>query len=145
MQDQAANVAYLIRVVRIAFIVSGGLFIYVMVRIPSQAEASPAPTLEWTIIIMSLVCIAVGFLAPRFLAGTMRTQGPPQKQFTMTILSLAFFEAAILFGLVLHFLGADVLFVRVAVAAGMISQLVWSPPSLPNPEDEDTLGPRQMP
>jgi len=132
---------------RIAFFVSGILFIYVMYRIPSHAEASPTPTLEWALAIMSLVCVALGFLASRLVAGAMHTQGasgpnPFQKQFTMTVLSLAFFEAAILFGFVLHSLGADVLFVRTAVAAGLVSQLVWSPPRLPAAENEDTLGPR---
>src|SRR6185312_3185900 len=115
MQDQAAKMAYLIRTMRIAFFISGILFIYVMFRLPSQAQASPAHTVEWAITIMSLVCVAMGFVAPRFLAGAIRTQGSPgsnpfQKQFTMTILSLAFFEAAVLFGFVLHFLGAHVLF-----------------------------------
>ena len=147
MQDQTAKVAYLIRVMRIAFFVSGILFIYVMCRIPSHAEASPAPTLEWTFTTISLVCVALGFLAPPFLTRAMPTQGasgpnPFQKQFTITVLSLAFFEAAILFGFVLHSLGADVLFVRTAVAAGIVSQLVWSPPRLPAAENEDTLGPR---
>ena len=146
MQDQAAKVAYLIKVMRIAFFVSGVLFIYVMFRIPSKAEASPTPAFEWMITVMSLVCVAVGFLAPRFMARAMPTQGALgpnllQKQFTATVLGLAFFEAAVLFGFVLHFLGADVLYVRIAVAAGLISQLVWSPPSLPV-DDENTLGPR---
>ena len=147
MEDQAAKVAYLIRVMRIAFFVSGILFIYVMIRIPSHAEASPTPALEWALVIVSLVCVAVGFLAPRLLARAIRAQGsqspnPLQKQFTLVIFSLAFFEAATLFGFVLHLLGADVMFVRIAVSAGMISQLVWSPPSLPSSEDENLFGPR---
>jgi len=147
MQDQAAKMAYLIRVMRIAFFVSGLLFIFVMIRIPSQAEASPTPAFEWMITAMSLVCAALGFLAPRFLVGAVRIQeasapNPFQKQFTATILGLAFFEAAVLFGFVLHFLGAHVLFVRIAVAVGLISQLLWRPPSLAAAEDGDNQGPR---
>jgi len=132
---------------RIAFFVSGILFIYVMYRIPSQAAPSLTPTVQWAITLMSLVCVALGFLAPRFMARLMPTQdasgpNPFQKQFSATVLGLAFFEASVLFGFVLHFLGADVLFIRIAVSAGIVSQLVWSPPRLPAAENEDTLGPR---
>jgi hypothetical protein len=53
---------------------------------------------------------------------------------TKGILSLALFEACILFGFALHYLGGRVWLVELLFGAGIAAELFWSPGEPPNAE-----------
>jgi hypothetical protein len=53
---------------------------------------------------------------------------------TKGVLSLAFFEACILFGLVLHFLHGSARLVELLFAAGILAELIWDPGEPPGAE-----------
>jgi F0F1-type ATP synthase membrane subunit c/vacuolar-type H+-ATPase subunit K len=108
----------------------------------SRTQQPVTSALQSAIIIVAFACIAVGFLVPRFVfraaesAYQSNSALPPLKRWmTKGILSLAFFEACILFGLVLQVLGAPLSRVELLFGAGIASMLFWSPGKPPGSEN----------
>jgi len=127
------------RVVKYAFVVSAFLFIYVLTIIPARDGPPVSWPFELAITIVALACIVVGFLVPRFVfrAAESAYQGNPaltplKRWMTKGIMSLAYFEACILFGLALHFLKGSLRLVELLFAAGIAAELFWSPGEPPS-------------
>jgi hypothetical protein len=130
-----------VRVLKISFIVSGLLFLYLVFKLPAKVTAPPQPAVVLIVSAMALMDIALGFLLPGFIAraalrsqSNTRTATPIQRWLSGYILSLAFFESCLLIGLVLHFLGARVLVVGSLFAAGLLAMLIRSPGAPPADE-----------
>lgn len=133
----------IVRILKYSFIVSGALFILVCYRMPSQSPHPAAPIVGWVVTAFALLDVAIGFLAPKYLAtlaqrapaGSQRSN-PRQQWFSGCVLSLAFFTSCNLFAVVLHFLNAGVHFVILLFAVGMLSMILWRPGNPPGTDDE---------
>lgn len=123
------------RILKISFILSGLIFLYIVFKIPPNGTEPVQPSLEVIISAVALANIVLGFVLPGFVARAARggqsvaspSTTPMQRWFTGYILSLAFFESCSLFGLVLHFLGAPILVVELLFAASLLAILFRSP------------------
>ena len=142
METKTQSPALVMRVMKITFIISGLLYFYVAMKFIGQAQQPVTGAVQLAITIVALTCIVVGFLVPRivFRAAEITYQSnpalPPFKRWmTKGIISLAFFEACILFGFVLHVLGAPLWRVELLFGAGIASMLFWSPGKPPGSEN----------
>ncbi|HLY41013.1 MAG TPA: hypothetical protein VKR52_07340 [Terracidiphilus sp.] len=127
-----------VRVMQVSFVIAGLLFILTTVRIPSRVGSPPPPGIEIAISIAALLCVAAGFMVPKFLSlAALQNQrsgpaSPVQKWFTRCILSLAFFDACNVFAVALHFLGAHARVVELLFAVGMLTLIFWKPGTPPS-------------
>ena len=144
MEGKVQSPALTMRILKYAFVVSAFLFIYVAIEIPVQPHAPVSQPIELVITFAGLTCIVVGFLVPRFVFRAPESTYqrnpalPPLKRWmTKGIMSLAYFEACILFGLVLHYLGARAWLVELLFGAGIAAELIWSPGTPPGAEDRE--------
>lgn len=131
-KDVNAAAVRLGRTLKLAFIGSGLLFIFLVIRLPAKSPHSAPPAIELVMTIVAFACVFAGFFVPRVVRRAQPFQDRPgstalNQWMSMTVLSLAFFQACILFGFVLHLVGARAPFVDVLLAAGIISLLIWSP------------------
>jgi len=141
MERRVQSPAFTMRVMKYAFVVSAFLFIYVAIKIPVQSQRPVSPPVELVIAFAGLACILGGFALPRVLFQA--AERAPQNNsaearlkrwMTKGILSLAYFEACILFGLVLHVLQARTWLVELLFCAGITAELIWSPGKPPGTE-----------
>ena len=142
MEAKAQSLALIMRLLKLAFIVSGFLYFYMVKTIPSHAQRPVSGTIELALTIVAFMCIVVGYLVPRFVfrAAESRYQSnpalTPQKRWlTKGIMSLAYFEACILIGFALHLLGAPMRWVELLFGVGIVSMLFWSPGTPPTAEN----------
>jgi hypothetical protein len=128
------------RVLKYAFVVSGFLLIYVAIKVPAQSHRSVGQLVEIAITFAALACLLGGFVLPRVLLQAQNTSAEAQLKRWMTkgILGLAYFEACILFGLVLRVLGAHIRLVALLFALGIAAELFWNPGNPPVAEDGKT-------
>jgi hypothetical protein len=123
---------------RISFVVFGLLLIYIVLKIPAQPQNPPDHTIELAITALGLLEIVAGVLAPRFLQGLAKRspqtapQSTPAKQwFSARVVSLACFVACMLFGFVLHSIGAQPRLVAFLIGAGLAALVLWQPGTPP--------------
>ncbi len=142
MEKQVQSSALFMRILKYAFVVSAFLFIYIAVKVSVPVHVPVGIPIEIAITFAGLACVLGGFLLPRYVYRAVeRTAGgePPEKQLqrwrAKGILSLAYFEACVLFGLVLHFLEARTWLVGLLFGAGIAAMLVWSPGKPPGADD----------
>jgi hypothetical protein len=142
MESKMQSPALFMRIVKYAFVLSAFLFIYVLTIIPAPTGESVSQPVEIAIAFAGLASVFSGFMLPRFLFGA--SERAPQnnsadarlKRWTMKgIMSLAYFEACILFGFVLNRLGARTWLVELLPGAGIAAELIWSPGTPPDAED----------
>ncbi len=135
MQSAPNPANFMMLVMKLAFIVSGLLIIFVVARVPSQAPQQPvSPAFEWAVTALAIIEDVIGlngrrlylWIAKRVPENALAST-PVGRWMTANIFSLAFIESCILFGLVLHFMGANVRFVQLLFAVGILSLLFWSP------------------
>lgn len=133
-EPRNAAATRLIRMMKISFLAFGVLLIYVMIKAPAHTHAAPKPTFEWTITVLALAAVAAGFLAPQLprRAGRLTRDERPESAalnqwLRVRVLSLACFNGCMLFGFMLHFVGARVQLVEVLFATGVISLVFWRP------------------
>jgi len=138
MAPNAKQASVVARTLKISFIVSGLLFLYMVFKIPSKATAPPKPAVELVVAIIALTNVTLGFILPGFVARSAlrnqlnpRLSTPIQRWISGYVLSLAFFESCMLFGFVLHFIGWRILIVECLFAAGLIAILFWGPGTPP--------------
>ncbi len=146
MDGKSQSPTLVMRVIQIAFIVSGFLYLYIMTMIPSHAHRPPTPAVELAIAVVALTRVVVGFNTKRIFVCS--SEGTPQdvsaqtqrsRWMTAGVMSLAFFEACILFGFVLHVLGARGWLVGLLFGIGIGSMIFWSPGEPPGAGDEEFL------
>jgi hypothetical protein len=141
MDSSVKSPVLTMRILKYSMVVSGLMFIYIAFTIPVQTQPPVGRPFEIAITFVALACVLAGFVLPRILFQT--ESGAPQNNSTdvqlkrwMTkgIFSLAFFEACILFGLVLHFVQARVWLVELLFGLGIAAELIWSPGTPPGSE-----------
>jgi len=132
----------LMLVLKLSFIVSMLLFLYVTFKVPTQADQPVTPAFELAITIVALTTDMVGFFARGLLGRMMkrawanRPEVTPLSQWlTGNMVSLACFEACALFGMVLHFTGAHLRLVELLFGVGIISLVLWRPGTPPAGND----------
>ena len=134
MERQVKSHALTMRVMKYAVVGSALLLAFVAIKVSVQPGPPVSHQFQLIIAFLGLMSLAAGFLVPPLVAQTaQRTvqRGSAEAQlqlWTMKgVLSLAFFEACILFGLMLHFLHGSVRLVGFLFAAGMVAELIWNP------------------
>jgi|SRR5579859_4093415 len=144
MESSLKTPALTMRIMKYAMVLSAFLFIYIAITIPAQPNQPVGSALEIAITFVAIACVIGGFILPRiFFQTPNRTpqdnsaQAQLQRWFTKGVLSLAFFEACVLFGLVLHFLQARVWLVDFLFGLGIAAELIWSPGPPPGAESAE--------
>lgn len=136
----------LVRVMKIFFVVSMLFFLYMVMKLPATAAQPPDAMLEMVLTILALANIANGFVIPRYiLRAPQRAQGNTtqatlsQRFITASVLGFAFLESCSLFGVALHFLGADLQRSELLIAVGIVATVFFSPGPLPDSGSRPTL------
>lgn len=103
-----------------------------------RAAAGPCEPLQLAITFLSLYCIYGGFFLPAkmFRRSEQNAQSASAeirlKRWTAKgVMSFAYFEASILFGLVLRLLGGSAFMVKALMGSGIAAELLWRPGKLP--------------
>jgi hypothetical protein len=134
-------VKFQLRIVQISFIISVGLFYYVISMIHPTANAVNSP-MQSAIVLCAIVSAYSGFwLQQRFLR--IRSQSLPTESkstplsrwFAGHILRFATAESVALYGLVLHMLGSSSTLVNVMFICSLLLLLLWQPGTCP-PKNE---------
>ena len=138
MESSTKSPAFTMRILKYAMVVSAFLFIYVAVTVPVEPGPPADQPIEIAVTLTAIACVIAGFLIRRiFFQARKNTpqvnpaQAQLQRWFSKGVMSLACFEACILFGLVLHFVHARVWLVEFLFGLGIVAELVWSPGAPP--------------
>lgn len=141
MEKQVQSAARTMRIAKWAIVASGFLFAFVAIRVPVPTHVPIGLGVEIAITFAGLGCVLGGFLLPRFVFRAAEhapqgnsTEARLKRWRTKGILSLSYFEACVLFGLVLHFLEARTWLVGLLFGAGIASELIWNPGKPPGAE-----------
>jgi len=132
---------------KLSFIVASLMFVFVVARVPTQAPQQPvSPAFEWAVTAMALIDDVIGLNGRRFyfwmtkrVSENARAATPLGRWMTANVMSLAFIESCILFGMVLHFIGANVRLVQLLFAVGILSLIFWSPGTPPAADEATQL------
>jgi hypothetical protein len=141
MQPDTNQAKFTMLVMKFAFVASGFLFIYVVIKLPAQAQQPVSPAFELTITILALANAVLGFFGREFFGRIAKRtssngqgQAPLNPWMVGNLARLACIEACILLGVVLHFVGARVRFVELPIGVGLTALLLWSPGAPPGTE-----------
>lgn len=144
MESTAKSPALTMRMIKYAFVVSAFMFVYMAFKILAQPHQRASQPIEMVIAFAGLACVLGGFILPRVIfQSAERSPENNSKEMELKrwmakgILSLAYFEACILFGLVLHILGAHAWVVDLLFGAGIAAELLWSPGTPPGAESSE--------
>lgn len=142
MNSPMKSPASMMRVLKLAFVASAFLFILVVARASVQPGPPVSQQFQLAVAFVGFMCVLAGFLLPQFLFRT--TQDTVQnlsaavrlkRWMAKSLMSLAFFEACILFGLTLHFLHGSTRLVEILFGVGIAAELFWSPGTPSGAED----------
>jgi hypothetical protein len=138
----------LVRIMKGAFIVSALFFLYLVITIPASDSRPPDPVIETVLTFFALTNIVLGFVIPRFMAKAAQRKSeskspaaPLQRWFTASVAGFAFLESCSLFGVMLHFLGAELRRSELLIAVGIVATLFFSAGAPPG-ADEGSISPR---
>lgn len=130
---------------RLCFVVSAALFLYMIVKIIPGGTQPPSPAFETAITVVALGAVVLGFILPRtLLTRSQRATenanrvAPLQFWVTRNVLGFAFLEACSLFGIVLHIMGADLWRSELLIGIGIVATVFFSAGEAP--ADEDNSG-----
>jgi hypothetical protein len=144
MESSLKSPALTMRIIKYAFVVSAFLFVYIAFNILAQPHQRVSQPLELIITFAGLASVLGGFILPRVIFQAAErsprshsAEAQLQRWTTKGIISLAYFEACILFGVVLHVLGGRVWLVDLLFCAGIAAELIWSPGAPPGAEGEE--------
>lgn len=138
MEQKAQSLAPVMRVIKYAFVVSGILFVYIAFKVLEQPQHEASQAIQIAITAIGLWSVTSGFYFPRwvFRRAEARSQVLPaevkvKRWRAKCVLTLAFFEASVLYGFLLRVLGGSTLFVGLLMGAGIAAELIWSPGTPP--------------
>ena len=141
MESSLKSPALTMRILKYAFVVSGLLFVYIGFKVLPQPTDQASHAIQAAITFVGLVCVIGGFSLPGLLFRGVESRSQNataevrlQLWMKKSIVSLAFFEASILFGLELHLLGGRTALAGLLMGAGIAAELIWSPGAPPGPE-----------
>jgi hypothetical protein len=134
MEGKTQSPVQVMRVIKGAFVVSALMLIYIAFKVMVQPQQPASQQFEIAIALVGISSVIAGWFLPRsLLRGAEREPQnmPPQAQlqrwFTMSVLGLAFFEACVLFGFVLHVLGGRDWLVGLLFGVGIAAELFLTP------------------
>ena len=126
-----------IRVLQFGFLFFGFLIVYLIFKLPSRAPAAINPTAEMVIALFAMGVLILGW-SGRGLSRKLVSLGPLATPlsawFTGNVFGLACVNACLLFGFVLHSMGARTRVVELLIGAAMLSFLFWMPGKAPASE-----------
>lgn len=132
------NPARFALILKLCFLVASILFTYVAYTLPVQPGPPISQTFEFGITALALVDILMAFVLPPFLARAAARKAPgtspvpPLQQWTSrNLVALAFLESSVLFGFVLHVLGANPRLAFTVMGIGIFAILLWRPSAPP--------------
>ena len=130
------------RILKYSFVVSVLLFIVVSIKVPSKAAHPPTHAVEFIVIAVALINLALGLNGRRFFARLSQANAsstsrstPLNQWFAANIFSLAMIESCALFALVLHLLGSSTTLVGIAFCCALLALFVWTPGTPPTTVD----------
>jgi hypothetical protein len=134
-------VKFQLRIVQISFIISVGLFYYVISMIHPTAHAVNS-SMQSAIVLCAIASALMGFIVQRMMLRA-PSLSLPEKQNSILltrwyaghILRFAAAESVALFGLVLHMLGSSSTLVNVMFICSLFLLLIWQPGTCP-PKNE---------
>ena len=136
----------MIRILRICFVVYVFLLIYLVIKLPARPQAPPNPVFGFIVTTLALIDVVLGFFAKDLLRWTIKRspqsapKPTPAKQWmSANIVSLALFVSCGLFGLVLHFVSARVIFVEVLFGVSLASLILWRPGTPPTENEGNSM------
>jgi hypothetical protein len=126
---------------RICFVVSAFLFLYMILKVLPGGTRSPTPAFETALTVVALGAVVMGFVLPRMLAArSQRTTGnanhasPLQFWVLRSVMGFAFIEACSLFGVALHAMGADLRRSELLIGIGIVATVFFSAGEAPADE-----------
>ena len=144
MANSVKSPVLTMRILKYAMVVSCCLFVYIAFTIPAQPGPPASPQFEVAIAVVGIASVIAGFVLPRIIVQTFNptprgtaTQAEFQRWFSKGVISLAFFEACVLFGFVLHILHGRTWLVDFLFALGIAAELIWSPGPPPSAENSE--------
>jgi len=134
------------RVMKYALVVSAFLFIYVASKFPAPGPP-PSQQFQLAIAFVGLMNVVAGCVLPQLIVQSTQRRfpnPPPEMQLARWrlkgILSLAFFEACVLFGFVIKFLHGIAWLSALLFAVGIAAELLWNPGKPPGMDGEFPRG-----
>jgi hypothetical protein len=141
MESSLKSPALTMRVIKYSFVACAFMFIYVAITLQVQPHQPVSQPFEIAITFAGLASVLGGFVLPRFsfqAADRSLQNSSAEAQLkrwtSKCVLSLALFEACILFGLMLRYLGGRVRLVELLFGVGIAAEVIWSPGTPPGPE-----------
>jgi hypothetical protein len=138
MGSEPKSPALIMRILKYAFVASALLFVYLAFKLPVPAHVPVKLPVEIAIAFAGLASVYGGFMLPRVIyraAERKPENNTPKAQLkrwkAKGILSLAYFESCVLFGLFLHFLEGHGWLVWLLFGVGIAAELFWSPGTPP--------------
>jgi membrane protein YqaA with SNARE-associated domain len=135
----------LMRVMKIAFIVSALLFLSLVMRIPAKETQPPSSSLEMALTILALTDVVIGYVIPRFILRSAQAAQENAAQpaairrwITASVIGFAFLESCSLFGVMLHFLGAEIWRSELLIAVGILATVFFSAGAVPGADGGST-------
>jgi hypothetical protein len=142
MESKAQSAALVMRLVKYAFVASGILFVYIAFKVLDQPQHDASQAIQIAITVVGLWCVVNGFYLPRKIfrrtearSQNLSEEAQVKRWKAKCIMSLAFFEAGVLYGFLLHVLGGSTLFVGLLMGAGIAAEFIWSPGPPPGAEN----------
>lgn len=142
MESNMKSPALTMRILKYAFAVSGILFVYIAFKILAKPQQQASEPMQVAISLVGLWCVVGGFYVPRWIfrraenrSQSMAVEVHRQRWMARGLLSLAYFEACILFGFALHIFGGHNWIVGLLMGAGIGAELLWNPGEPPSAED----------
>lgn len=134
MEGKQQSPVFVMRVIKYSFVVAAFFFVYVAFKVLAPPPRPVSQTLQMAIAFVGITSVIAGFFVPRLLlraaegaAQNVPAQTRLQRWFTSCIVSLAFFEACVLFGVVLHQLGGRASLVGLLFGVGIAAELFLTP------------------
>jgi predicted transporter len=134
MNGNVKSPALAMRLIQFAFVAAAVFFVYFAFKIVGPLPDHASEPLQLAITFLGLYFVYGGFFlrAKIFRRSEKKAQSGPVKVqvkvwMAKGIMSLAYFESSILFGLVLRLLGGSAFLVEALMGAGIAAELLWRP------------------
>lgn len=132
------NPARFALILKLAFLVASLLFTYIAYILPVQPGPPVDHSFELGISALALADIVIAYILPPFLAraAARRASATPalptlQQWMSRNLVALAFLQSSVLFGFVLHVLGANPRLAFLVMGVGILAILLWRPSAPP--------------
>lgn len=123
---------------KFSFLTAGLLFTWIAHVIPARPGPPIEPNIEAILLTMAFADIVLAFVFPPYLAraaarkaSTAPTLPPLQQWMSFNLVALTFLESCVLFGFVLHVLGANARLAFTVMGIGILAILLWRPSAPP--------------